>query len=216
MESYRVPTGSGEAELVVKGSRFIGTVGPASDAEGALRFIEDVRRRYPDATHHAWAYRLPGTPQEIIASSDDGEPGGTAGRPMLAVLAGDGIYEVVVVGTRYFGGVKLGTGGLVRAYGAAARAALESAPMGIKGLHRIASLRADYALLGPLRYEIEQHGAEVIDIAYTEDVRLEIAVPEAAWAALAAALRDLSNGAIALEDQVVATRYLLCSTELPR
>jgi len=83
-------------------------------------------------------------------------------------------------------------------------------------LHRIASLRADYALLGPLRYEIEQHGAEVIDIAYTEDVRLEVAVPEAALAALAAALSDLSNGAIALEDQVVATRYLLCSPELPR
>lgn len=213
MNSYRVPTGVGEAELVIKGSRFIGTFGPASDAKAAQRFIRHVSQQYPDATHHAWAYRLPGDPQEVIASSDDGEPGGTAGRPMLAVMAGEGIFESVIVGTRYFGGVKLGTGGLVRAYGTVARAALENAPLGEKRLHRLVALRADYALWGRLRHEMERHDAKITALSYAEDVRLEIAVPEATFDALAAALGDLSNGAIALEEQVIAMRYLLRSGE---
>ncbi len=212
MDSYCVPTGTGTAELVVKGSRFIGTVGPASSIEAAQQLVEDLRQRYPDATHHAWAYRLPGDPQETIGSSDDGEPGGTAGRPMLAVLTGEALFEAVVVGTRYFGGTKLGTGGLVRAYGAAARAAIEAAPIGEKRLHRLVALHVDYALLGPLRYEIDRHGAEIINAAYAADVRLEMAVPAATFGALATAASNLSSGGIVLEEQVVATQYLLRSS----
>lgn len=211
MERYRVPTGTGEAELVVKGSRFIGTLGSAGDIDAAQEFVNDVRQRYPDATHHAWAYRMPGTPQEIVASNDDGEPGGTAGRPMLAVLAGSDLYEAVVVGTRYFGGVKLGTGGLVRAYGAAARAAIERAPLGEKVLHQIVKIRTEYAQYGTLRHEAERHGAQVINVTYAQDVCLELAVPHTAFASLASAFRDASSGAIALEDQIVASQHLLRS-----
>jgi len=211
MKRYRVPTDIGEAELVVKGSRFIGTLGPASDADAAQEFVDDVRQRYSDATHHAWAYRMPGMPQEIVAFSDDGEPGGTAGRPMLAMLAGNDLYEAVVVGTRYFGGLKLGTGGLARAYGAAARAAIEQAPLGEKVLHQIVEIRAEYAQYGALRHEAERHGARVIDVAYAQDVCLTLAVPQATVAALASALRDASNGAVMLEDLIVASRHLLQS-----
>jgi len=124
--SYRIPAGEGQSELVVKNSVFVGTVGHAPTVEGAEAFITTIKTRYPDANHHAWAFVIDGGPQGAFGSSDDGEPGGTAGRPMLAVLQGSGILQVVVVGTRYWGGIKLGTGGLVRAYSVVAREALKA------------------------------------------------------------------------------------------
>ncbi|MGC9358763.1 MAG: YigZ family protein [Anaerolineae bacterium] len=208
-ERYRVPRGTSQAELVIKGSRFIGTLASARDADAAEAFLNEMRQRYADATHNAWAYRIPSTPQPIIAFSDDGEPGGTAGRPMLSMLAGADLYEAVVVGTRYFGGVKLGTGGLVRAYGGAARAAIDHAPLATKVLHIIAEIRVPYSLYGPLRHELERHGSRILDEAFAREVRVKLAVPKARVASLSSALCDLSSGSVVLEDHVVATRYLL-------
>ncbi len=209
MQRYLVPEGLSEATLVIKGSRFIGTLAPASNADAAQAFVDEMRERYPDATHNAWAYRLPDTPQAAVAFSDDGEPGGTAGRPMLSVLAGSDLYEAVVVGTRYFGGIKLGTGGLVRAYEAAARAAIERARLAAKVLHAVVEIHVPYSSYGTLRFEVERHGARVLDAAFAQDVGVTLAVPKTAVPSLASRLRDLSNGSIALQDHVVTTRYFL-------
>lgn len=209
MERYRVPICTSEADLIVKGSRFIGSLAPASDSDAAQAFLAEVRQRYSDATHHAWAYRMPSTPQETIAFSDDGEPGGTAGRPMLTTLAGNDLYESVIVGTRYFGGVKLGTGGLVRAYSAAASAAIERACLGTKVLHTIVEICIPYSQYGAVRYELEQHGAQVIDAAFTQNVNIRLAIPQNAMASVDRQLRDISSGAITVQDRAVTTRYLL-------
>lgn len=207
-ERYRVPAGSAEGELVVKNSVFIGSAGPAPDAAAAAAFVQRIRATYPDANHHAWAYRISGGPQGEIGSSDDGEPGGTAGRPMLAVLEGSGLLEVVVVGTRYFGGIKLGTGGLVRAYAAAARAALEHLPTRERVLHRVAAIDADYALYGQLRYVLPQHGVRILEEEFGALVRLMLAVPAAEAGAVADLLRELSNGGILLDERWEGQRYL--------
>ncbi len=209
MDRYLVPQGTSQAELVIKGSRFIGTLAPAADAKVAAAFVDEMRQRYADATHNAWAYRVPSTPQPQVAFSDDGEPGGTAGRPMLSMLAGADLYEAVVVGTRYFGGTKLGTGGLVRAYGSAARAAIDHAPLATKVLHTVAEIRVPYPLYGLLRHQIERHSARILDEAFAQEISVTLAVPKAFLASLSTELRDLSSGSIALADHVVATRYLL-------
>lgn len=204
---YRVPSGTAEAELVVKNSIFIGTAGPAPSAEAAQAFIDAVRAAYPDANHHAWAYRIEGGPQGEIGSSDDGEPGGTAGRPMLAILEGSGICEIVVVGTRYFGGIKLGTGGLVRAYGAAAREALKELPTEERVLHLLADLTVDYALYGNLRYLFPQQGVRIEEETFAERVTLRIAVPAEAFDEVSESLQELTNGEVRLPERVAGQRY---------
>jgi uncharacterized YigZ family protein len=208
-ERYLVPQAKSHAELVIKGSRFIGTLAPAKDAEVAEGIVDEMRQRYADATHNAWAYRIPGAPQPTLAFSDDGEPGGTAGKPMLSMLAGADLFEAVVVGTRYFGGVKLGTGGLVRAYGGAARAAIERAHLAAKVLHLIAEIAIPYPLYGPLRREVERHGSQVLDESFAEEVSVKVAVPKASLASLSSALCDLSSGSIVVEDHILGRRYLL-------
>ena len=167
-----------------------------------------MRARYPDANHHAWAYRLRGAGTHAeIGSSDDGEPGGTAGRPMLAVLEGSDLEEVVVVGTRYFGGIKLGTGGLVRAYAAAAREALKGLPTEERVLHEVYAFSVDYARYGALRYLFPQHGVRVEEEAFGERVTLRVAIPVAARAAVAEALRELTNGEVTLAGAPEDRRY---------
>lgn len=206
---YRVPAGRAVGEeLVVKNSVFIGTAGHAPDASSAMAFVAEVRDEYPDASHHAWAYRITAGPQALIGSSDDGEPGGTAGRPMLAVLEGSGLCEVVVVGTRYYGGVKLGTGGLVRAYGGAARAALANLRTVERLLHYLATITTDYALYGHLRYLLPQDGVRILDERFAEGVTLDLAVPADGAAALADRLRELSSGAIDVAGRWAGWRYL--------
>ncbi len=204
---YRVPAGTAQAELIVKNSTFVGTVGPAPDSAAAHAFVEDVRARYADADHHAWAYRICGGPQGEIGSSDDGEPGGTAGRPMLAILEGSGLREVVVVGTRYFGGIKLGAGGLVRAYAAAAREVLQRLPTEERILHIIAAMTIDYALYGNLRYVFPQRGVRIEEEAFAERVSLRVAVPAEGFVEVAGLLSDLTNGAVRLAESIVGRRY---------
>jgi uncharacterized YigZ family protein len=208
LERFCVPTGQSQAEIVVKNSVFIGNVGRAEDSDAAHAFVGSVRAKYPDANHNAWAYRLSGGPQGLIGSSDDGEPGGTAGRPMLAVLEGTGLHQVVAVVTRYFGGTKLGTGGLVRAYSQAVREALQDLPTVELVLHRAVSLTVDYAMYGNLRYLLPKQGVRIAGERFAENVSLELAVPCAAVSDLAETVRDLSNGHVLLERHPEMDRYL--------
>ncbi|MGI6375522.1 MAG: IMPACT family protein [Anaerolineae bacterium] len=198
VERYTIPSGIASAELVIKHSRFIGTVGPAPDAEVARAFVADVARRYADASHNAWAYRISAGPQGDIGSSDDGEPGGTAGRPMLAVLDGSGLIQVVAVGTRYFGGIKLGTGGLVRAYSACVRQALAELPTTDMVLHHTTHVEVDYGVYGPLSYQLPQLGVKMEDIVFADRVSLTLAAPTPSLEPVAALLQELTNGQVML------------------
>lgn len=202
-----MPAGLAEAEIVVKNSIFIGSVGPTPNAEAARELIQQVRAKYPDANHHAWAYFIQGGPQAQIGSSDDGEPGGTAGRPMLAVLEGSGLVQVAAVGTRYWGGIKLGTGGLVRAYSQCVREALKTLPTQTLLLHHVAEWAVDYTLYGALKYHLPRFGVYVDEEQFTAQVTLTVAVPADQMAALSALLRDLTHGAVDLWACVVAHRY---------
>jgi uncharacterized YigZ family protein len=193
---YRIPAGEAQSELVVKNSVFIGTANHAPTVEAAVTFIAGIRKRYPDANHHAWAYRIEGGSQGAFASSDDGEPGGTAGRPMLAVLEGSGILEVVVVGTRYWGGTKLGTGGLVRAYSDAARQALKAMPTAERRLNRLVTLTIDYALYGVLRYSLPKYGVRTQEQVFTDQVTMGLAVPYEQADDVATLVREMTNGRI--------------------
>ena len=204
---YRVPAGEGQSELVIKNSIFIGTAGHAPTAEASEAFVASIVRRYPDANHHAWAYKIEGGPQGSFASSDDGEPGGTAGRPMLAILEGSEILEVVVVGTRYWGGIKLGTGGLVRAYSGAAREALQVMPTVERKLYRLATLAIDYTLYGSLRYALPKYGVRTEDETFTDRVALSLAVPYDRAAEVAALVREMTNGSVELETLWQGQRY---------
>jgi uncharacterized YigZ family protein len=204
---YRVPAGEGQSELVVKNSIFIGTVGHAPTVKAAESFLAAIQARYSDANHHAWAYKIEGGAEGAFASSDDGEPGGTAGRPMLAVLEGSGILEVVVVGTRYWGGTKLGTGGLVRAYSGAAREALKVLPTAERRLYRLATLEIDYALYGNLRYSLPKYGVRMEDETFAERVTIALAVPCEEADGVSTFVRELTNGYIKLEEMWHGERY---------
>jgi len=194
VERYTVPNGTASAELVIKNSRFIGTVGRAQDAAAARAFIASVAQSYADASHNAWAFRLQQGPQGEIGFSDDGEPGGTAGRPMLAVLDGSGLCQVAAVGTRYFGGIKLGTGGLVRAYGACVRAALAALPTLAMVLYHTVRVTVDYASYGPLSYQLPRLGVKIEEALFAEQVSLTIAAPTAACEDVAKMLQEMTNG----------------------
>ncbi len=205
---YRVPSAMVRSEMVVKDSVFIGTVTHALTEQAAREFIECMGAEYSDASHNAWAYRISASPREILASSDDGEPGGTAGRPMLAVLKGSDLLEVAAVVTRYFGGTKLGTGGLVRAYGNAVREALKALPTEERVLHKIARITVDYALYNDLRHLFSRYDVTVQGETFAEDVTLEIAVPYDGVEELGTLLRDATAGGLLLEDMWMGETYL--------
>lgn len=192
---YPIPAAVHRAELVIQRSRFIATLGPAATAEAARSHIEAVRQMFPDATHHCWAYVAgpPGT-TAAVGFSDAGEPHGTAGRPMLDVLLHSGVGEVAAVVTRYFGGTKLGKGGLVRAYGGAVQNALESLPLELRVRRVEVEVTVEYAAVEALRRLLEDAGAELLEEAYADVVRYRAGVPEAGLEALARALADATGG----------------------
>ncbi|MBN1399614.1 MAG: YigZ family protein [Anaerolineae bacterium] len=205
---FRIPAGQAQSETVIKNSVFIGDVARARDPDEAQAFVAQMQALYPDANHHAWAFRISGDPQGLIGSSDDGEPGGTAGRPMLAVLEGSGLWEVVAVVTRYFGGTKLGTGGLVRAYSGAVREALKLLPTQELLLHWVATLSVDYGLYGHLKYLLPRHEVQIGREDFAEQVSLEIIVPYDRAATLSALVSELTNGGINLENRWAEGRYV--------
>lgn len=176
MGDYRVLLEGGEGEIVEKKSRFIATVSKCESEEEAVRFIENIKKKYWDARHNCSAFVI-GERGELTRCSDDGEPSGTAGRPMLEVLLGEGVRNVAVVVTRYFGGVLLGTGGLVRAYTNAVKEGLSHCVIGINRLGCELEIITDYNGIGKILYFLGQNGLEPIESEYTDAVRLRILIP---------------------------------------
>lgn len=180
MNEYRTIRKSGQGEITEKKSRFIGEVHYAKNLSEAESFLSAARKKYYDARHHCFACIVgaPGTPDEILRSNDDGEPGGTAGKPMLEVLGGENLHYAAAVVTRYFGGTLLGTGGLVRAYTAAVRAAVENADIitVIQG-YRL-SYRLTYPQAGKLQYIYAKEQLPQPEIEYGQDVVMHVLVPE--------------------------------------
>ncbi len=188
----------GENEIVEKKSRFIATVIPAEDEETALGFIESMKKKYWNASHNCYAYVI-GERSELQRCSDDGEPGGTAGRPMLDVLLGEEIHNVAVVVTRYFGGTLLGTGGLVRAYSQATKAGLEASAIITKIWGSKLIIHTDYTGLGKIQYILGQRGLKILDSQYTDQVVLTVLIPETELKEVKEELVEGTNGQAGLE-----------------
>jgi uncharacterized YigZ family protein len=189
MASYLAPGGEARAEIREKGSRFLAVAGPAADEAAARELLAGLEREFPDATHHCWAWRLGEPPRE--RSADAGEPAGTAGMPILQVLRGAGLSDVMAVVVRWFGGTKLGKGGLARAYAAAAREALQTLPV----IHRVPTVRltleVPYEKVGAVKRLIRPPEVELAAEEYGAAARLVLVVHEERREALREALADL-------------------------
>ncbi len=175
--SYRTVRTGGQAEIEVKKSRFIASTSLVCSEQEALDFLASVRKRYRDARHNCYAFTV-GSRFELQRSSDDGEPAGTAGRPILETLLDEGIHDCIIVVTRYFGGTLLGTGGLIRAYREAAREGLARSVIIERRAGRRWCVRTDYASLGKLQSLTADGKIPVLDTRFTEAVELEVIVPE--------------------------------------
>lgn len=173
-ESYITVEKYGEAETVVKKSRFLADVFPVVTEEEALEKLNEVKRKYHDARHNCYAYRI-GKKGGIVRYSDDGEPQGTAGIPMLDILKGEDITDTLVVVTRYFGGILLGTGGLVRAYSQAAKAGLEAAGIVTRTKYISMEITVDYFLHGKIEYLLRKGGHRITDTEFTDKVKVTAA-----------------------------------------
>ena len=176
IDSYRILLEGGEGEIVEKKSRFIATIRKCETEEEAVAFIDEMKKKYWDARHNCSAFVI-GSRGELTRCSDDGEPSGTAGRPMLEVLLGEGIRNIAVVVTRYFGGTLLGTGGLVRAYTQAVKEGLKSCTVGKMRFGCDLKMETDYNGIGQILYILGQRGLEPLDSTYTDNVTLMIRIP---------------------------------------
>ncbi len=186
------------ASVLVQGSKFIGHIAPAESEEAAMDELNERRRKYADATHNCWAYRS-GRPGDLIErSSDDGEPSGTAGRPIHDTLRRDDLQNVVCVVTRYFGGTKLGTGGLVRAYADAAAAAIEAGTIIQRTMMRVVSIAFDHEQTGVLYRALEEFGLHLVPGSYDERAYGTIHVPASRVERLNARLKELTHSGIDL------------------
>lgn len=191
-EPYRVLLQGGEGEIVEKKSRFIATIGKAETEEEAVSFIEEVKKKYWDARHNCSAFVI-GSKAQLTRCSDDGEPSKTAGRPMLEVLLGEEIRNIVAVVTRYFGGTLLGTGGLVRAYTQAVKEGLKNCQIGIMRYGCEITIKTDYNFIGRIQYLLGQRQIEPIESIYTEVVELKIRIPIETAAELEKAIIEATN-----------------------
>jgi uncharacterized YigZ family protein len=203
VKRYPIPARETRVETQVLNSRFIATAAPVFSVEDARAFVARIRDEFADATHNVPAYLIGHGASVIAHCHDDGEPSGTAGRPALAVLRGSGLGDVAVVVTRYFGGTKLGTGGLVRAYGDAVRALLEVLPRAEKVSTHTVLVVLPYPLFERVRLAVEAHHGQILDEAFAVDVTLTARFPVKDFPAFQAALQELSNGAI--EAEIVQT-----------
>lgn len=200
LSQYKTVYRGGEAEIIEKKSRFIATVKPVKTEEEAIAFIESMKKKYWNATHNCSAYVL-GEHFQIQRCSDDGEPSGTAGKPMLDVLLGEEIHDVVVVVTRYFGGTLLGTGGLVRAYSSSTKEGLLASKVITKMHGQKISIQTDYTGLGKIQYILGQRGLMILNSIYTDKVELEVLLPENEIVAVMAEIREGTNGQAMMELQ---------------
>jgi uncharacterized YigZ family protein len=192
LKSYKTLQNPAQDEFTVEKSRFIGQAAPISSKEEALAHIERIRKKHWEASHHVWAYILEADLQRF---SDDGEPQGTAGIPVLEVLKKERIIHAMVVVTRYFGGIKLGAGGLARAYTKAAKTAIDASGVILRVPHLTRFATVDYPFLGQIQKEMVKLGFIIQDIRYTEKVRFEILTTPDQEHTLVEALMEISSGA---------------------
>jgi uncharacterized YigZ family protein len=196
---YAIPAAPASASLGVLNSRFIADAGHTPSVAAARGFIAAARAARPDASHHCYAYLIGYGASVTAGMGDDGEPAGTAGRPMLAVLRGADLGDVTVVVARYFGGTLLGTGGLVRAYGDAVKAVLAVLARAERVELRGMLVRASYSDYAAIRRALEAHSASIDDEEFAADVRVAARLPADAYAACAAELAELSAGRASVE-----------------
>ena len=202
MEEYLVPTQFGEDVFVEKKSRFIGRVWPVESEEEALEKIQAMKKQHYDATHNCWAYIIK---DGAVRFSDDGEPGGTAGMPMLQVLQREGLFNIVCVVTRYFGGILLGAGGLVRAYTKGAKIAVDAAGRSMKRVWSVLYVPCPYTYYERVRLEVDAFGGLIRNTDFGSEVELEILMPEAQAQPFLDRLTDMSAGNI--EGMITAQEY---------
>ena len=197
---YKIPAKLYRTQETIKRSRFIATVAHASSEEDAKAFILGIKNEFPDATHNCWAY-VAGPPGDTarIGMSDDGEPHGTAGKPILTVLLHSEIGEIVAVVTRYFGGTKLGTGGLVRAYSGSVKNALAGMP--VKEKRDVITMTAilDYSKIIAVRQMVESFDSVIIEEKYEADVSFKIELPKNNKDSFIRAVTDLTGGEIIIQ-----------------
>ena len=200
-QRYPVPVDRHLFEEAIQRSRFLTTLAPAGTVAEAVAFIDEMRGRYPDATHHCWAY-LVGPPGSSVhvGMSDDGEPHGTAGRPMLHVLHHGGVGDIAAVVTRWYGGTKLGKGGLVRAYSGGVQQALATLPTREKVCFLERFARLPYAHVRTLRRLAGAHEVEITDETYAADVTMTLRVPEDRLSRFSTELVRETAGRVDLED----------------
>jgi uncharacterized YigZ family protein len=194
--SYLTIARAGEVETEVKRSRFLCRLRRVGDEYQARAVVDEARREHWDARHHCSAFIL-GPAGQVQRSSDDGEPAGTAGAPMLEVLRGRGVSDVVAVVIRYFGGTLLGAGGLVRAYSDAVRAALDDVGVVRRRRMRLLDVTAEHAAAGRLEHDLRTRGVVVQEVTYADRATLRIAVPDEDVADLVETLAELTSGAVA-------------------
>lgn len=196
MSEYFIPAGAGEAEFVEKRSSFLGHVRYVETEDEAKAFVTEMKKKFYDARHNCWCYIIK---DGAVRYSDDGEPQGTAGIPMLEVLKREGVTNVVCVVTRYFGGVLLGTGGLLRAYTKSAKDALDAAGICVVRRWVKAEIACSYAMLERLKTECTAIGGVVADIEYSTDVCLKLLLPEDKADTFSQRTADVTAGTSALK-----------------
>lgn len=205
---YRTVYKGGKGEIVEKKSRFIAEVFLVETEEEAVEILGNIKKQYWDARHHCWAYII-GEKQVQERFSDDGEPGGTAGKPILEVIRGHELRNVLVVVTRYFGGTLLGTGGLVRAYTQAAQAGIEASTLITKIDGYQLKIETDYSGLGKLQYLLAQRGLPVIEADYGEAVTLSTLIPADEESSFTAAITEATNAqAVIRRDKACRFAYM--------
>lgn len=193
MEAYLVPTQFGEDEFYEKKSHFIGRVWPVETEEEALEKIQQMKKQHYDATHNCWAYIIR---DGAVRFSDDGEPGGTAGMPMLQVLQREGLQNIVCVVTRYFGGILLGAGGLVRAYTKGAKIAVDAAGKSIKRVWTVVYVPCPYPFYERVRLEVSAFGGIIRQTDFGAEVELELLFPQEKTNGFLERLTDLTSGTV--------------------
>ncbi|MYW68576.1 YigZ family protein [Streptomyces sp. SID8379] len=197
-DEYRTVSREGVHETEINRSRFLCALAPAATEEEAQAFVARIRKEHPTASHNCYAYVI-GAEASIQKASDDGEPGGTAGVPMLQMLTRREMRYVVAVVTRYYGGVKLGAGGLIRAYGGAVGEALDALGTVTRRRFRLATVTVDHGRAGKMENDLRATGREVRDVRYAEAVTIEIGLPEGDVERFRAWLADVSAGTAGFE-----------------
>jgi len=194
-----IPASRFSTETRISNSRFIATIAPAFSVKEAKAFIKEINKQYPDASHNVPIYQIGAGTSVIAHSSDNGEPSGTAGRPALAVLAGSELGDAVIVITRYFGGKKLGTGGLVKAYSDSARSVIQAVPKAKKVIVHKCQITVPYNLYEQIARYIKKAGSNITGEEFVEQVSIQFSIPVDSFDKLTGQLKDFTKGQIPVQ-----------------